>query len=216
MAGKQRRQREQAGTRTDILAAALDLAREEGWSGVTMRKIAGRIDYTHAALYAYFVTKDELLLALFRDATDLLVAALTRAHGTTAEPGAALLAIARAYWAFAWDEPIRYQLLNGLGGLSLAVPGTVIEGQRVEAVVAAALDEWADLAANDTLGRSDRVTLLWAIIHGLASLGIAGRLSREHGARLVEQITRDLLGAWEIPPPRRDADTAAPPARAAP
>ncbi len=199
MAGRQRRQREQAGTRANILAAALALAQEEGWPGVTMRKIAGRIDYTHAALYAYFATKDDLLLALFRDSTDLLVAALEGARASSPDQAATLLAIGRAYWDFAWENPAHYQLLNGLGGVSLAVPETITEGRRAEAVVAAVLQ--GQDAPHDSLAASDRVTILWATLHGLVSLGLAGRLTREHGALLVAQVARNVLGGWAIPSP---------------
>ncbi len=201
MLGKQRRQREQASTRADILVAALALAQEDGWTGVTMRKIAGRIDYTHAALYAYFATKDDLFLALFRESTDLLVAALEAARTTATDPAAALLAVARAYWDFAWEHPARYQLLNGLGGVSLAAPETIAEGRRAEVVVAGVLDGWTARATPDLLSLPERVTLLWATLHGLVALSMAGRLSREQGERLVAQVARDALGAWELPPP---------------
>lgn len=63
---EQKRHRRRDATRQRILAAATEIAADEGWPGVTMRKIADRIDYSHPALYAYFATKEDLLLALLR------------------------------------------------------------------------------------------------------------------------------------------------------
>ncbi|MBA2681491.1 MAG: TetR family transcriptional regulator, partial [Ktedonobacteraceae bacterium] len=46
MGSEERRQREQQELSRRILATAREIAREEGWSAVTLRKIADRIEYT--------------------------------------------------------------------------------------------------------------------------------------------------------------------------
>jgi AcrR family transcriptional regulator len=50
-------------TRTVILDAAEAVARE-GWSGLTIRAVATRLDAVPMALYNHFATKDELVAAL--------------------------------------------------------------------------------------------------------------------------------------------------------
>ena len=60
----QKRDLRREATRRLILDAATELAAAEGWPSVTMRKVADRVNYSHPALYAYFATKDDLLLAL--------------------------------------------------------------------------------------------------------------------------------------------------------
>lgn len=193
----QRRQRERAATRGRILDAALELAREEGWPAVTMRKIGARIDYTHAALYAYFATKDELLLALFREGTEQLVASLAAAREAAPSPEAAVFAVAEAYWAFARAQPELYQVLNGLGGVSLAEEQTMADGARVGAVVRDLLAALPGGLADDA---DDRVALIWATVHGVVSLAMAGRFSREQARRLIARAAREALLAWRSPP----------------
>jgi AcrR family transcriptional regulator len=50
--------------RGEILAHAVDLVREGGFSGLTMKKVARRVGFTEAAAYRYFPTKGALILAL--------------------------------------------------------------------------------------------------------------------------------------------------------
>lgn len=53
-----------AETRDRILDAAMDLFIEQGFDGTSLREIAERVGVTKAALYYYFPSKDEILLAL--------------------------------------------------------------------------------------------------------------------------------------------------------
>jgi AcrR family transcriptional regulator len=55
---------EQRGTRQRILDVALDLFIDEGFDGTSLRQIAERLDVTKAALYYYFRSKDDILMAL--------------------------------------------------------------------------------------------------------------------------------------------------------
>ncbi len=51
-------------TRHRILDVALDLFIEQGFDGTSLRQIAERLGVTKAALYYYFESKDDILLAL--------------------------------------------------------------------------------------------------------------------------------------------------------
>jgi AcrR family transcriptional regulator len=53
-----------ASTRDRILDAALDLFVQHGFDGTSVRQIAERVGTTKAALYYYFASKDEILMAL--------------------------------------------------------------------------------------------------------------------------------------------------------
>lgn len=49
------------GREAEILDHALDLVRESGLSGLTMKKVADRVGFTEAAAYRYFPTKQALI-----------------------------------------------------------------------------------------------------------------------------------------------------------
>jgi AcrR family transcriptional regulator len=64
MGVKERRERERSETRDKILEAARELFIEEGFDGVSMRKIADRIEYSPTAIYVHFADKDQLFMEI--------------------------------------------------------------------------------------------------------------------------------------------------------
>src|ERR1043166_2250590 len=68
-----KRQAEQLEVRRTILDAARRLFIEGGYANVPVRQIAAAVDYSPAALYRYFKTKDELMAALKEEGFPLLM-----------------------------------------------------------------------------------------------------------------------------------------------
>ena len=64
MTREERQQSARDATRRAILDAALALFLENGYDHVSMRNIAARIEYSPAAIYGYFASKDEIFYAL--------------------------------------------------------------------------------------------------------------------------------------------------------
>lgn len=58
-----RRSRRRERTAEDILAAAVALFAEQGWSATTMEQIAARADVAKATLYSHFPVKEAILVA---------------------------------------------------------------------------------------------------------------------------------------------------------
>lgn len=192
--------RRRAATRQRILSAATEIAAEEGWSGVTMRKIAERIDYSHPALYAYFATKEQLLLALLREGLDFFTADLQAAAATPASPEDAVIALAAALWDFPWKHPELYQVMHGLGGVAFATVDTRAEGRAAVAPAVAVIAPLLKQHGRDAEDAERLCVLFWCTIHGLVTLTMAGRFSREEGAALAASAARDALEAWTSPP----------------
>ena len=61
---KERHERDREAVRRAILDAARDLFVDEGYGNVSIRKIAERIEYSPAAIYGYFPSKDDIFFAL--------------------------------------------------------------------------------------------------------------------------------------------------------
>lgn len=64
MGVKERREREKSETRDKILDAARELFITEGFEGVSMRKVAEKIEYSPTAIYVHFADKEELFREL--------------------------------------------------------------------------------------------------------------------------------------------------------
>src|SRR5215510_5139899 len=58
MGVKERREREKSETRDKILDAARELFVTEGYEGVSMRKVAEKIEYSPTAIYVHFGTRN--------------------------------------------------------------------------------------------------------------------------------------------------------------
>ena len=71
---------EAGSTRDRILGVALELFRERGYEGTSIRDIAERMGMTKAAVYYHFPSKEELLVDVLTPATTK-VGAVLREHG---------------------------------------------------------------------------------------------------------------------------------------
>src|SRR3954468_17808265 len=69
---KERQERDRKAVRRSILDAARELFVAEGFQNVSIRKIAERIEYSPAALYGYFASKDDIFFALAEEGFRLL------------------------------------------------------------------------------------------------------------------------------------------------
>jgi AcrR family transcriptional regulator len=211
---RQRRERERAAVRASILSAARELARRGGWDAVTMRRLAGEIQYSANFAYRYFTCRDDILLALARDGFARLRAAMAAAgrQPVPASAGPALsteaAAVRRAghaYLDFALTEPDLYQLMYSLGGVRVQAADTWNEGQAVGDVLAGLL------AAAGDRQPGQHVLQLWATAHGLIALRVVGRVDVDQAAlhALLDDALTDCL-ARVIPAPAPPRLTARP------
>lgn len=69
---KERQERDREAVRRAILDAARELFVTEGFQHVSIRKIAERIEYSPAAIYSYFPSKDDIFFALAEEGFRLL------------------------------------------------------------------------------------------------------------------------------------------------
>lgn len=110
MGVKERREREKQDVREKILEAARELFVKRGYDAVTMRQIAGKIEYTPTAIYFHFKDKQELINELC--ARDFLN--LAREFNKLAEIADArqrLRMSAQLYIQFGLKYPNHYQLM---------------------------------------------------------------------------------------------------------
>src|ERR1700722_17184758 len=86
-ARSERRAREHSATRASILEAARRVAARDGARDLSLRATAAEAGFAPAALYGYFRSKDELLLALAAEDLSGLARAMRNAAGTLEGPG---------------------------------------------------------------------------------------------------------------------------------
>jgi len=109
----QRRAREKAQRRREILDAARQEFFERGFHQPTVDDVAARAEVSKGTIYLYFKSKEEILAHLLLEGLDLLVeqmkAACSPEHTTTAEQ--ALRQLALAYLHFCQANPHYFRLI---------------------------------------------------------------------------------------------------------
>jgi len=108
---KERQGREREAVRRAILDAARDLFVAEGYNNVSIRKIAERIEYSPAAIYGYFPSKDDIFFELAEEGFRLL-SRPERFHERDAlDPLPRIRAIFWRLYEFSREQPEYFSLM---------------------------------------------------------------------------------------------------------
>ncbi len=140
----QLREQARANLRQAILEAARDLVASEGYTGLSMRRLAASIGYTPKTIYLHFTDKDDLLSELIEaDLADLV--AHLEAAAADSDPSQRLNTVALAYVAYGIDHPHAYQIMFMMREHPLsreaATANGHVQGRRFEDLLVRILDE---------------------------------------------------------------------------
>ncbi|MGB3832952.1 MAG: TetR/AcrR family transcriptional regulator [Mesorhizobium sp.] len=165
-----RREQQKAAMRSELVAAAHRLVQEEGYEGLTIRKLARRVGYAPMSVYSYFADKQDILLALAEDAFETLARRIE--ENRSDDPVEALKAVMVEYAAFGLGNPDEYRIVfmtektkpppgKTFAEMEQGNPAMKVLVERVEACVAAGRLKGDPRAI---------ATMLWAVGHGTISL----------------------------------------------
>jgi len=179
MGVKERREREKSETRDKILDAARELFVTEGFEGVSMRRVAEKIEYSPTAIYVHFADKNELFRELCHQDYARL-AQVFQSSVMSTDPVERLKQIGAIYIDFGTRYPNHYKFM-------FMTPHPAQEPDEVDREMmgnpekdAYAFLKWAVQQAIDAgcfreeLRDAELVSqTLWASVHGVISLEIA-------------------------------------------
>ncbi|MCQ9131643.1 MULTISPECIES: TetR/AcrR family transcriptional regulator [Streptomyces] len=189
MSVQERKERERAARERLIVATARELAEQQGWDAVTTRRLAERIEYSQPVLYSHFRGKREIIGAVALQGAAELAVALRAATSAADGRRARVTALARAYLDFAERHPAVYDALFQLdGGLAYAREDTPEPLKDAFAALLECLGE----VAGDGVHPGVFTEVVWASLHGIATLTRAGRLPPELAAQRVELLVDRL------------------------
>lgn len=191
-----RRERQRQANREGILRATLNIVELEGWSAVTIRKIADEIGYASPIIYQHFANKEAVLQTLIQQGYNELQATMQRT-AQAAAPEGQLLEPAKAYLRFAHDHPRVYELMHGLGGASPDPQVRVAAAAGVIALTTAAIGTWAN-ARGVRLMNPLAAETVWGVLHGMASLSLIPDVGPERAEQLALNALEALLVYWEV------------------
>jgi len=179
MGVKERREREKSETRDKILDAARELFFTEGYEGVSMRKVAEKIEYSPTAIYVHFADKEEL----FRELCHQDYAALAQVFQSSVistDPVERLKQIGAIYIDFGTRYPNHYKFMFMTPHPAQELDDADCDVHGNPEKDAYAFLRWAVQQAIDAgsfrEGLRDAELIsqtLWASVHGVISLEIA-------------------------------------------
>ena len=156
--------------RQRILEAAMDMFVKEGYEGVSMRRIADKIEYSVGTIYRYFENKYDIMLQLCYQGFERLLE-IQLELDRIADPVERIKTGGRYYVTFALENPELYELMFATKEIIKQPEGAE------ESVALKSLGKFAEHVQQcldvGFFSGGDAQTLaiaLWASLHGLSSL----------------------------------------------
>ena len=173
--------------RRALLDQALDTIRTEGVEGLTLREIGARLGVSRTALYRHFADKRALLAEVATEGFRTLRQQLVKAWEDGGRDRTAFQLMGAAYVEFAVANPSHYRVMFGgfVNPQSQAELAAEAAGAFQALVDALSALQRAGLLCTDETALMAR--FVWAMVHGIAMLGIDGRL---HQPGAVEALQR--------------------------
>jgi len=194
---KERQERERETVARAILDAARDLFVTHGYQEVSIRKIAERIEYSPAAIYSYFPSKDDIFFALAEEGFRLLFSYAEVPPGAPDEdPANRILRQFWRYYEFSKDHREYFALMF----LDRTVPRISQNWERFGLVSEKKHDMLVGIQQAIDAGAFPRGTtphavfhIVLAAIHGVAAMNLCDRMSPAEDADALARATLNTV-----------------------
>lgn len=166
----ERRLRDKEKLRSAILETAWQMAKEEGWQSLSIRKIADAIEYSVPVIYDHFENKEAILFEFGKQGFKMLAKKIQTAKEKSNDPAEQLKLIAHAHWDFAFKHKEHYQLMYGLGMQGCEVEKCLPEKTIFRKLVMEPIIKIIEKGKNAKADPCLKYYTFWSIVHGLISI----------------------------------------------
>ena len=160
--------------RQALIDAGIKIINENGEEALSLRKAAAACNVSHAAPYAHFKDKDELLEAIKKSVTDKFTDDLEAAVKDAGSADEALIAMGRAYISFFSRNPDYYMFLFGKQNISAHLQMNKENKDDYPPFLLLRKYYKKHLKENNIKISSEEQEIelikTWAIVHGMASI----------------------------------------------
>jgi AcrR family transcriptional regulator len=154
-----------------ILDVAAQLIVEHGYENLSLREVARQADYSPAALYEYFKSKEDILFVLSEQIGDQMLALMDKVPASL-PPLERIIQLGRVYVHFAISNPAKFQLMNSLPSKRKSLDEPVSVNSPYNLVLDAVNNaiKSGDIKRPRGVHAEEISYGLWTLIHGAAML----------------------------------------------
>lgn len=160
--------------RQALIDAGIKIINESGEADLSLRKVAAQCKVSHAAPYAHFKDKDELIEAIKASVTELFMEELSAAVNNSPDAEKALVDMGRSYVSFFVRRPDYFRFLFGSQNVTAHIrsdkqyendypPFVLLKATYLKYLKEKQLEKSEDEQEIELLK-------LWASAHGLAAI----------------------------------------------
>jgi AcrR family transcriptional regulator len=177
------------------VTAAEHIVVDQGYEGLSARKVAAAIGYTVGTLYLVFENLDDLVLHVNARTLDRLHARLSETQAQCVDASDCLLQLGQVYIRFADEDPHRWAMVfEHRFPEGQVVPAWYQEKiARMFALVEAGLEPLSEQHTHAEITQASRA--LWGGVHGICILALAGNLGVA-GVDSVQELTKTLITTY--------------------
>jgi AcrR family transcriptional regulator len=177
------------------LSAAEQIVVEQGYKGLSARKIAAAIGYTVGTLYLVFQNLDDLILHINARTLDRLHARMTESQAISGDARDYLLQLGQVYIRFADADPHRWAMVfEHRFSEDQAVPAWYQEKiTRMFSLVEDGLEPLANQRPQQEITQAARA--LWGGVHGICILALTDNLGAA-GIDSVQELAQSLISNY--------------------
>jgi len=162
-----------------VLSAAEKIVEEEGYGGLSARKIANAIGYTVGTLYHFFKNLDEIVLYVNSRTLAKLYAEMASSVTRCRSPRTCLIALGYAYMDFALMHRHRWNMIyaHNIGDDSVLPAWYKSDVDRMFCLVEQHLMPLSDNLSDQQIDQAAHT--LWCGVHGICVLSLTRKLELE-------------------------------------
>ena len=189
---QERRARQKASIREEILDAARNLFVKEGYEHVSMRKIADKVEYAPGTIYLYFRDKAEILERLSEETFSKLEKKMRAINADPSNPLEGLRRGLRTYVQFGIDNPNHY-IVTFVQAKQIPHDHQPKAGERCFDNLRNAVARCVQAGQLNCEDVEEVAQALWAGVHGVTTLLITCSFPFIEQNRLIDRVIYILI-----------------------
>ncbi|MFZ4260531.1 TetR/AcrR family transcriptional regulator [Sphingobacterium sp. HJSM2_6] len=167
MSVSQRKLRQQQELKNQIIDCSRIIVNEEGWSALSIRRIADAIEYSVPVIYKHFENKEAITSFFVNEGFELLLLKIQTHINSAKTASEKLHALAKGYHEFALTHPKHYEVMFGIGIPTCEHAQSNETIKNLSELFRRLIAELVQESGKDTIDQLLKFKTLWSILHGV-------------------------------------------------